>query len=114
MLFSAQTTKGAVCVVDFAKRNEWKAMGKQLVALTSESYRSISTGGVKCLHCGMCSPSDKDIEPLFIMHREDCEVGKAQELIAEVRKRVKEAAIKEEKRLRAIYENPKDVDICSD
>ena len=77
-------------MVDFARQNEWKAMGKQLVALTEESYRGIDTGGLKCLHCGMCSPSDKDKEPLFIVHHDDCEVGKAQELIAKIRKRAKE------------------------
>lgn len=76
-------------MIDFAKRNEWKAMGKQLVALAKESYRSIDTGGLKCLHCGMRSPGDKDKDPLFIVHQEDCEVGKAQELIANIRKRVK-------------------------
>jgi len=67
----------------------WRALGMQLVKLTTESYRPIDTGGLKCLHCGMCSPSDKDAAPLFIMHHEDCEVGKSQVLIDDIRKKFK-------------------------
>lgn len=80
-------------MVDFHKASnvnkEWKAMGKQIVALAAESYRPVDTGGIKCLHCGLCSTSDKDVKPLFLIHHDDCEVGKAEELISKIRKRVK-------------------------
>lgn len=80
-------------MVDFRKaisiKKEWKALGAQLVALVNECTE-IQDEKQVCLHCHTESfVGSKRETPIFEMHQEDCEVGKAQELIAKVRKRVK-------------------------
>jgi hypothetical protein len=81
-------------VVDFKavmqEKKEWKALGKQIVALIGECTE-IQDEKQVCLHCHTESfVGEKGQTPLFEMHHEDCEVGKAQELIAKIRKRIKE------------------------
>lgn len=69
------------------EKKEWKEMGKQLVGLVGECTE-IQDGKQVCLHCHTESfVGEKGQTPLFEMHEKDCEVGKAQELIAKVRKR---------------------------
>ena len=71
------------------ERKEWKEMGKQLVNLIGECTE-IQEEKQVCLHCHTESfVGEKGQTPLFEMHQEDCEVGKAQELIAKVRKRIR-------------------------
>lgn len=80
-------------MVDFRKASsvnkEWKALGRQIVSLTNECIESHEDRQI-CLHCQMESAIGvRGQNPLFEFHHEDCEVGKALELIATIRKRVK-------------------------
>ncbi len=79
-------------MVDFKEKlieKEWRELGIQLVHLIDECTE-IQDEKQVCLHCHTESfVGSKGETPLFEMHHEDCEVGKAQELIAKIRKRVK-------------------------
>ena len=80
-------------MVDFRKasstKKEWKALGKQLVDLMDECIFKMKDQWV-CHHCQKESPIGVEGEkPILMVHDYDCEVGKGQELIAEIRKRVK-------------------------
>lgn len=79
-------------MVDFKAKlveQEWKKLGIQMVHLIDESIYMKADKYV-CLHCNEESHVVVGGEkPMFEIHHEDCEVGKAQELIAKIRKRVK-------------------------
>ncbi len=79
-------------MVDFKAKlveKEWKELGVQLVNLSDSNVYKQADKYV-CLHCNRESPIGVEGEkPLFMIHDDVCEVGKAQELIAKIRKRVK-------------------------
>ena len=81
-------------MVDFKAKlidQEWKKLGVQLVNLVDSNVYQQADKHV-CLHCNRESPIGVEGEkPLFMIHDDVCEVGKSQELIAKIRKRVKES-----------------------
>ena len=80
-------------MVDFKAKlveQEWKKLGVQLVSLMDECIFKMKDQWV-CHHCQRESPIGVEGEkPILMIHDYDCEVGKGQELIAEIRRRVKE------------------------
>ncbi len=79
-------------MVDFKAKlveQEWKKLGVQLVNLMDECIFKMKDQWV-CHHCQKESLIGGEGEkPILMIHAYDCEVGKGQELIAAIRKRIK-------------------------